>query len=86
MESGLQAQVGGDADEPVNEGAHWRARLSPELANYSDYPPSDPAPHYSTLHGAVLHRRSAGLHQIGGKNDLIVICGPAGALINHTAG
>ena len=44
------AQVGGDADEPVNEGAHWRARLSPELANYSDYPPSDPAPqHYSTL-------------------------------------
>ena len=43
-------QVGGDADEPVNEvGAHWRARLSPELANYSDYPPSDPAPHYSTM-------------------------------------
>ena len=43
-------QVGGDADELVNEGAHWRARLSPELANYSDYPPSDPAPqHYSTL-------------------------------------
>ena len=34
----------------------------------------------------ALHRPSAGLHQIGGKNDLIVICGPAGALINHTAG
>ena len=76
--------VGGDADEPVNEAAaHWRARLSLELANYSDYPPSDPAPHYSTLHTTELHR---GLHQIGGKNDLIVICGPAGALINHTAG
>ena len=82
--------MGGDADEPVNEaGAHWRARLSPELANYSDYPPSDPAPtlhttsDYSTLHTTELHR---GLHQIGGKNDLIVICGPAGALINHTAG
>ena len=86
----LLAQVGGDADEPVNEGAHWRARLSPELANYSDYPPSDPAPHYSNtaVPGArlALHRPSAGLHQIGGKNDLIVICGPAGALINHTAG
>ena len=87
---GLAQVVGGDADEPVNEAAaHWRARLSLELANYSDYPPSDPAPtlhptsDYSTLHTTELHR---GLHQIGGKNDLIVICGPAGALINHTAG
>ena len=97
----LAQVVGGDADEPVNEAAaHWRARLSLELANYSDYPPSDPAPtlhptsdpapHYSNtaVPGArlALHRPSAGLHQIGGKNDLIVICGPAGALINHTAG
>ena len=51
----LVGQVGGDADERVNEGAHWRARLSPELANYSDYPPSDPAPqHYSTLCSAPM--------------------------------
>ena len=47
-------------------------------------------PHYSNtaVPGArlALHPPSAGLHQIGGKNDLIVICGPAGALINHTVG
>ena len=82
MREGGLAVGGVDADEPVNE----------EVAHDADGALGQPRARQlfrlSLIRSrTLLHTHPAArLHQIGGKNDLIVICGPAGALINHTVG